>query len=106
MSNSITFYGFTPVARDPDVLFYAHPTASGEHPKQDLFKVADFPLPESNLAREVKAFAKASLVHLCHGAARRLIGCGNRKSLTNRRLIIATGSMCTVSHVTKYASAT
>ncbi|KAF8229426.1 cyanamide hydratase [Tricholoma matsutake] len=61
MSDPITFYGFTPVPRDPDVLFHAHPTANGKHPKQDLFKVTDFPLPDSPLAREVKAFVKKEL---------------------------------------------
>jgi cyanamide hydratase len=58
MSDPVTFYGFTPIVRDPDVLFHAHPTATGDHPKQDLFKAADFPLPDSPLVREVKAFVK------------------------------------------------
>ena len=63
MSDPVTFYGFTPVPRDPDVLFHGHPTANGDHPKQDLFKVGDFPLPDSSpLAREVKAFVKVSLI--------------------------------------------
>ncbi|KAG6810521.1 hypothetical protein H0H92_011467 [Tricholoma furcatifolium] len=64
---NIEFYGFTPVPRDPDVLFAGHPTASGDHPKQDTFKVTDFPLPDSEVVREVKAFVKtyylACLLH-------------------------------------------
>jgi len=56
-----TFYGFTPVPRDPDVLFDRHPTASGDRPKQDEFKVTDFPLPDSPVIREVKAFVKKEL---------------------------------------------
>ncbi|EEB88560.1 hypothetical protein MPER_13543, partial [Moniliophthora perniciosa FA553] len=55
---NISFYGFTPVVRDPDVLFADHPTASGENPKQDPFTVNDFPLPDSPLVRDVKAFVK------------------------------------------------
>lgn len=58
MSDPVTFYGFTPVPRDPDVLFEGHPTASGKNPKQDLFKAADFPFPDSPVSREVKAFVK------------------------------------------------
>jgi len=57
----IAFYGFSPIVRDPDVLFHEHPTASGDHPKQDLFKAADFPAPDSPLAREVRKFAQAEL---------------------------------------------
>ncbi|RDB17633.1 Cyanamide hydratase [Hypsizygus marmoreus] len=52
--HNVTFYGFTPVPRDPDVLFDGHP-------KQDVFKVDDFPLPDSPLVREVKAFVKKEL---------------------------------------------
>ncbi|ESK93281.1 urea hydro-lyase cyanamide [Moniliophthora roreri MCA 2997] len=58
---NISFYGFTPVARDPDILFADHPTASGENPKQDPFTVDDFPLPDSPLVRDVKAFVKKEL---------------------------------------------
>lgn len=57
---SVAFYGFTPVPRDPDVLFKDHPTASGDQPKQDVFKVTDFPLPDSALVREAKDFVKVS----------------------------------------------
>ena len=56
----IEFYGFSPVARDPDVLFKVHPTASGSSPKQDPFKFSDIPLPDSQLVQTVKAFVKAS----------------------------------------------
>ncbi|KAG5653544.1 hypothetical protein H0H81_012353 [Sphagnurus paluster] len=49
---NIVFYGFTPVPRDPDILFEGHPTASGDHPKQDEFNVSDFPLPDSPVVQE------------------------------------------------------
>ena len=52
------FYGFTAVPRSPDVLFNDHATASGDHPKQDLYEVKDFPLPDSKVVQEVKAFVK------------------------------------------------
>jgi cyanamide hydratase len=58
MSDPISFYGFTPVPRDPDVLFDGHPTANGANPKQDSFSVEDFPLPKSPLAAEVTSFVK------------------------------------------------
>jgi hypothetical protein len=62
MANSpVTFYGFTAVPRDPDVLFKDHPTASGPNPKQDRFTVADFPLPDSEIVRQVRQFVKAEL---------------------------------------------
>ena len=51
-------YGFAPVPRDPEVLFKDHPTASGPNPKQDLFVADDFPLPDTPLVREVRAFAQ------------------------------------------------
>lgn len=54
----VVFYGFTPVPRDPDVLFKDHPTASGENPKQDLFESKDILLPDSPLVQKVKAFVK------------------------------------------------
>lgn len=50
-------YGFAPVPRDPEVLFKDHPTATGPNPKQDLFTVEDFPLPDTPVVREVRAFA-------------------------------------------------
>ncbi|KAF9262004.1 cyanamide hydratase [Marasmius fiardii PR-910] len=58
---NVAYYGFTPVARDPDVLFAGHPTASGDNPKQDLFTAGDFPLPDSSLVKDVKAFVKTEL---------------------------------------------
>ncbi|SJL11033.1 related to Cyanamide hydratase [Armillaria ostoyae] len=58
---SIAFYGFSPVPRDPDVLFRGHPTANGDSPKQDLFVVNDFPLPDSPLVQKVKAFVSEHL---------------------------------------------
>jgi len=61
MDPSVAFYGFTPVARDPDVLFDGHPTASGDNPKRDPFTLADFPLPSSPLVQEVVKFARKEL---------------------------------------------
>ncbi|THH07605.1 hypothetical protein EW145_g3268 [Phellinidium pouzarii] len=58
---SISFYGYTPVPRDPDVLFKDHPTASGASPKQDLFEFKDFPLPDSPFIQKVKEFVKENL---------------------------------------------
>lgn len=55
---NIAYYGFTAVPRDPDVLFKDHPTASGGHPKQDVFTVTDFPLPDSPLVNHVRDFVK------------------------------------------------
>lgn len=57
---NIAFYGFTPVPRDPGVLFANHPTASGDCPKQDYFQAEDFPIPESVLVNDVTTFVKVS----------------------------------------------
>ena len=59
--HNVTFYGFTAVPRDPDVLFKDHPTASGPNPKQDLFTADDFPLPNSPLVKEVREFVRVGL---------------------------------------------
>ncbi|KZT09145.1 cyanamide hydratase [Laetiporus sulphureus 93-53] len=59
--DDVAFYGFTPVPRDPDVLFKDHPTASGPNPKQELVVASDFPLPDSSVVRAVKDFVKAEL---------------------------------------------
>jgi len=59
--NNTTFYGFTPVPRDPEVLFKDHPTASGDHPEQDPFEVKDFPLLDSKVVQEVRDFVKKEL---------------------------------------------
>ncbi|KAJ7153439.1 hypothetical protein C8R43DRAFT_1001921 [Mycena crocata] len=58
---NVAYYGFTAVPRDPDVLFKDHPTASGDHPKQNPFTVKDFPLPESPLVNQVRDFVKKEL---------------------------------------------
>lgn len=58
--DDVAFYGFTPVPRDPDVLFKDHPTASGPNPKQDLFTADDFPFPDSAVVRAVKDFVKVA----------------------------------------------
>lgn len=54
MSDQVEFYGFTPVPRDPDVLFRDHPTANA--PATVIQTVEDFPFPESPLVREVETF--------------------------------------------------
>ncbi|KAJ7161043.1 hypothetical protein C8R46DRAFT_358637 [Mycena filopes] len=59
--SNVSFYGWTAVPRDPEVLFKDHPTASGDHPKQDPFTVEDFPLPESPLVNQVREFVKKEL---------------------------------------------
>jgi cyanamide hydratase len=56
--HNTTFYGFTPVPRDPEVLFKDHPTASGPNPKQDPFQLKDLPFPDSPLVRQVKAYVQ------------------------------------------------
>lgn len=58
--DDVAFYGFTPVPRDPDVLFKDHPTASGPNPKQDSFTADDFSFPDSPVVRAVKDFAKVT----------------------------------------------
>ncbi|KAH0579990.1 hypothetical protein H2248_002809 [Termitomyces sp. 'cryptogamus'] len=58
---NVAFYGFTPVPRDPDVLFDSHPTANSDHPKQDDYTVTDFPLPDSKIVREVRDFVQNEL---------------------------------------------
>ena len=63
------FFGFTAVPRDPEVLFKDHPTALGDHPKQDLFRVDDFPLPDSKVVREVNAFVKVRPPRFCSSAS-------------------------------------
>ena len=57
-------YGYTPVPRDPDILFANHPTAFGPNPKQDPFLVQDIPLPDTALVKEVKEFVKVR--NTCH----------------------------------------
>ena len=59
--DSVVKYGYSPVARDPEVLFKDHPTASGENPKQDPFKFDDIPLPDTEIVREVKEFVRVSI---------------------------------------------
>ncbi len=61
VDHNTTFYGFTPVPRDPEVLFKDHPTALGPNPKQDLFAAADFPLPDSPVVKQVRAFVQVSI---------------------------------------------
>ncbi|KAL4254694.1 Cyanamide hydratase [Abortiporus biennis] len=60
-SDNVAFYGFSPVPRDPDVLFKDHPTASGETPKQDHFTASDIPFPDSPIVQEVKSFVQKEL---------------------------------------------
>lgn len=61
-------YGYTPVPRDPDVLFANHPTALGPNPKQDSFLVQDIPLPDTALVKEVTEFVKVRIACLVFDA--------------------------------------
>lgn len=61
LDGNVTFYGFTPVPRDPEVLFKDHPTYGK---KQDPFTVDDFPLPTSALVTDVTSFVKAKNIAL------------------------------------------
>lgn len=72
---NVKFYGFTPVVRDPDVLFADHPTASGSSPKQLPFTVDDFPLPNSPVVTAVKQFVKVSPRNGMHNHKVRLKSC-------------------------------
>ena len=56
--SNVIRYGYTPVPRDPDVLFADHPTASGPNPKQDAILAQDISFPDSQLVRDVKHFVK------------------------------------------------
>ncbi len=58
---NIVKYGYTPVPRDPDVLFKDHPTASGLNPKQADFDLSELPFPESDLVSRSKAFVQKEL---------------------------------------------
>jgi cyanamide hydratase len=60
-ADPITFYGFTPVPRNPEVLFKDHLPTSGPNPKQEAFTAADFPLPSSPVADAVRTFALTEL---------------------------------------------
>lgn len=60
-TDKVAFYGYTPVPRDPDVLFKDHPTALGLNPKQDDVEFKDLPLPDSPLVQKVKTFVKVCL---------------------------------------------
>ncbi|KZV65262.1 cyanamide hydratase [Peniophora sp. CONT] len=71
-SDPIAFYGFTPVPRDPDVLFKDHPTASGPSPKQDHFTVAEFSPPDSAVVRAVDGFVKKELLPQTYNHSRRV----------------------------------
>ncbi|KAK1227953.1 hypothetical protein PQX77_009000 [Marasmius sp. AFHP31] len=64
--DAVTFYGFTPVPRDTDVLFKDHPTANpnNPNPQQDYFTAQDFlPLPGENseLVKSVREFVRREL---------------------------------------------
>ncbi len=74
----VSFYGFTPVPRDPDVLFKDHPTASGDNPKQDLFEFKDIPLPDSPLVQKVKTFVKVRLLQ--HYRSGQVTQCSQRRT--------------------------
>lgn len=61
MTDHIEKYGFTPVPRDPEVLFLDHPTASGPNPKQASYKLSEITFPDSELVQTCKAFVLKEL---------------------------------------------
>jgi len=63
-SDPVTFYGFTAVPRNPDVLFKDVPTAHGDNPKQDTgeLDLNDLPfIKGSALVNDVREFVKKEL---------------------------------------------
>jgi hypothetical protein len=78
---------FTPVPRDPAVLFENHPTASGPDPKQDPFDVKDFPLPSGTLVEAAREFARVCLILYFGRAAQDAL---NRKNWMNKLGTIVT----------------
>ena len=60
-ADPVAFYGFTPVPRDPDVLFLNHPTASGPNPKQNPWEAKDFPFPDSPPVHAVRDFVRVRI---------------------------------------------
>ncbi|KAL1744302.1 hypothetical protein HDZ31DRAFT_74318 [Schizophyllum fasciatum] len=82
-SDPVTFYGFTPVPRDPGLLFKDHPTAGGASPKQDLFTAADFPAPESPVVDAIEAFVKAELDQNTYNHSRRVFVYGSALARTH-----------------------
>lgn len=98
MSENVSFYGFTPVPRDPEVLFAGHPTASGDNPKQDLFVASDFPLPDSPVVEQVKAFVKKELDEQTYNHSHRVYIYGMYASLTVSYLHLSIGVALTKTH--------
>ncbi|KAL4267349.1 Cyanamide hydratase [Pleurotus pulmonarius] len=70
MSDQVEFYGFTPVPRDPEVLFRDHPTANA--PATVFQTVENYPFPESPLVREVETFVTRELDQLTINHSKRV----------------------------------
>lgn len=60
---NVVKYGYTPVPRDPDVLFREHPTATGLVPQKADYSLdsAELAFPDTELVRRSKAFVKEKL---------------------------------------------
>lgn len=54
-------YGYTPVPRDPDVLFREHPTATGLVPQKADYSLDQLAFPDTELVRRSKAFVSEKL---------------------------------------------
>ncbi|KIJ33773.1 hypothetical protein M422DRAFT_264231 [Sphaerobolus stellatus SS14] len=62
-SDNVTKYGYTPVPRDPNVLFENHPTGGGANPAQAAYSLdsSELKFPDTELVKKAKAFVKAKL---------------------------------------------
>lgn len=58
---NIEKYGYTPVPRDPEVLFEGHPTASPPNVQQAAWKLDELPFPDTPLVQDSKYFVKKEL---------------------------------------------
>ncbi|CAL1698239.1 unnamed protein product [Somion occarium] len=80
---NVKFYGFTPVPRDPDVLFKDHPTASGLNPKQLPFTVENLPLPKSSVVEAVRELVKKELIEQTYNHSHRVYFYGTALAKTH-----------------------
>lgn len=56
MDPNITFYGFTPVARNPEIIFDGHSTANADQAPPTVLQVKDCPIPETKIVAQVREF--------------------------------------------------
>lgn len=56
MDSNISFYGFTPVARNPEIIFDGHPTANVDEAPPTVLQVKDCPIPETEIVGQVREF--------------------------------------------------